>query len=122
RARYEPETEEDHGSAARRADAGGVAMIADQLLSRLQGVKQTGPDRWLARCPAHDDETASLSIREMDGKVLVHDFAGCATQEVVNAVGLELSDLFPARPTHRCKPGRQLFPAADVLRAVASEA
>jgi hypothetical protein len=94
-------------------------MIADALLSRLSGVKQTGADRWMARCPAHDDHRPSLSAREIDGdRVLVHCWAGCSVEDVLAAIGLALSDLFPKRPSHRGKPERRPFPAADVLRAV----
>ena len=74
-------------------------MSADILLSRLDGVKRTGPGRYLARCPAHEDRRASLSIRETeDEKTLIHCFAGCCVHEIVSAAGLELSDLFPPRP------------------------
>ena len=41
-------------------------MSADVLLSILEGVKRTGPGRWMARCPAHGDKSPSLSIRELD--------------------------------------------------------
>src|SRR5690349_1497938 len=34
---------------------------AQQILSHLQGVKQSGDQGWQAKCPAHDDGTASLS-------------------------------------------------------------
>jgi len=71
-------------------------MTAEVLLSRLEQVKQTGKDRWLARCPAHPDKHPSLNIRETpDGKVLIKCFTGCGAADVVAAVGLELSDLFP---------------------------
>lgn len=98
-------------------------MSVDALLSRLENVKRTGAGRWIARCPAHEDRRASLSVRELeDGRVLVHDFAGCSVQEVLGAVGLEMSDLFPEREAHHGKPERRPFPAADVLRCVAFEA
>lgn len=101
-------------------------MGADVLLAKLDGVKRTGPGRWLAKCPAHEDRRASLAIREADaGKILAHCFAGCSVHEVVAAAGLEMSDLFPPRPTepaHAGKPDRRPFPAADILRAVAFEA
>lgn len=101
-------------------------MSADTLLSRLDGVKPTGPGRWLAKCPAHDDGHASLSIRETESETtLVNCFAGCTVHEVVAAVGLELSDLFPPRPSDPAligKPERRPFPAADILRAIAFEA
>lgn len=95
----------------------------DTLLSRLDGVKRTGPDRWLARCPAHDDRHASLSIRVLgDGTVLIHDFAGCAPHEVVAALGLTLDALYPTCDGQHSRPGeRRPFAAADVLRAVEHE-
>lgn len=99
-------------------------MSADALLSALDGVKRTGSGRWLAKCPAHKDRTASLSIRELDDeRVLVHCFAGCSVHEVLASAGLEMDVLFPPRPIGHCgKPERRPFPAAEVLRAVAFEA
>ncbi len=93
------------------------------LLSRLEGVRQTGQGRWLAACPAHEDRTPSLSIRELsDGRVLIHDFGGCAAGDVLAAVGLRLSDLFPERLGDHVKGERRPFPAADILKALAFEA
>lgn len=66
----------------------------DALLARLDRVKSTGPDAWIASCPAHEDKRPSLSVRQTDDRVLVHCWAGCAAGEVVAAVGLELRDLF----------------------------
>ena len=97
-------------------------MTAAVLLSRLDGVRQTGPDRWLARCPAHDDRRPSLNVREADGdKVLVICRAGCSTENVLAAIGLTFDALYPERPTHRGKPERRPFPATDVFRAVEHE-
>lgn len=97
---------------------------ADRLLSRLEGVRQTGPGRWIAKCPAHDDRSPSLSIRELaDGQLLLHDFAGCAAADVVQAAGLSLADLFPdGGSSHhhgRRKPPR--IPAGDLLMLAARE-
>jgi hypothetical protein len=67
----------------------------DLLTSKLHGVKKSGSG-WSARCPAHDDRKASLSVSEGDdGRALVKCHAGCTTEQVVAAVGLELRDLFP---------------------------
>lgn len=98
-------------------------MSADILLSLLSKVKRTKPDSWLACCPAHDDKSPSLSIRETaDGRVLVHCFAGCAVHEIVSAVGLDTSDLFPPRTEQQFIKGeRRPFPAADILRALIPE-
>lgn len=96
-------------------------MSAETLLSMLDKVRKTGPDRYIARCPSHDDKSPSLTIRESDdGKVLVHCFAGCSVHEIVHAVGLELSDLFPPRQTYG-KPQHRAFSAADALRCLSFE-
>jgi hypothetical protein len=70
-------------------------MNLNEVASRLEGVKKSG-DGFMARCPAHDDGAASLSLAEGDGgKVLVKCFAGCATEDVLKARGLKMADLFP---------------------------
>lgn len=71
---------------------------AEALIPRLEKVKSRGPGSWMARCPAHDDRSPSLSIREADdGKILLRCMAGCRLEAIVKAVGLEVSDLFPPR-------------------------
>ncbi|MBN6742209.1 hypothetical protein JKG47_17095 [Acidithiobacillus sp. MC6.1] len=51
----------------------------DKVLSALDGVKKTGPDKWIARCPAHDDKRPSLSVKQADdGKVLFKCWSGCS--------------------------------------------
>lgn len=70
----------------------------DLLLSRLDKVRGKHP-KWQARCPAHSDNSPSLSIKEKDdGTLLVHCFAGCGGADVMTAIGLSMSDLFPDRP------------------------
>jgi len=97
-------------------------MSVDVLLHRLEAVRQTGPGRWIARCPAHQDRRPSLAVRELnDGRVLVHDFAGCPTHDVLCAIGLTMSDLFPERVADYARPERRPFAAGDVLRALATE-
>jgi hypothetical protein len=84
-----------------------LAMSAAQrLLDRLDGVRSAGAGRWMARCPAHNDGRPSLSIREADGRVLVHCFAGCDTRAVLGALNLRLSDLFDAHLGHGKPPLR----------------
>lgn len=49
----------------------------------------------MAKCPAHADGKPSLSLNATrDGLVLMHCFAGCTTEDVLAAVGLELRDLY----------------------------
>ena len=99
--------------------------MIDDLLCRLDKVRKTGPGRWIACCPAHDDKSPSLSIRELeDGRVLLHCHCGCSPADVLAAVGLEFADLFPpdSRAIGHANPERRPFPAADVLRALNREA
>lgn len=73
-------------------------MSAQDLLSRLERVRQSGRGRWTALCPAHGDRLPSLSIRELDdGRVLLRCFAGCSVESVLQAVGLGFESLFPER-------------------------
>lgn len=97
-------------------------MSADILLSKLHKVKKTGSSRWMACCPAHQDRSASLSIKEMDdGRVLIHCFAECDAADVLAAVGLEFTDLMPERKQGEFKPVRHPFSAFDALKALAFE-
>ena len=96
---------------------------AEALLERLEGVRRTGAGRWMARCPAHEDRRASLSVRELpDSRTLLHCFAGCETEAVLLAAGLTFDDLFPAPLTAHGRRERRPFNAHDVLEAVAFEA
>jgi hypothetical protein len=99
-------------------------VSADRLLDKLNGVKRTGADRWIANCPAHDDKRPSLNIRELgDGRLLIICRAQCATEDVLASVGLTFEDLYPERlPEHHYRREQRPFPAADVLRAVSFEA
>jgi hypothetical protein len=92
----------------------------DVLLQHLDKVRRTGPDSWMACCPAHEDRSASLSIRYDGEKTLIHCFAGCSVHEVMGAIGMEITDLFPPRE-HHGKPESRAFPAAAVLRAIGYE-
>lgn len=94
----------------------------DTLLSRLQKVHRTGNDRWKACCPAHDDKSPSLAIRDADGRLLLHCFGGCSTEAVLSAVGLTFSDLMPDQVLGNFKPERKPFYPGDVLKIAAFEA
>lgn len=56
----------------------------------------------MAKCPAHEDRDASLSITEICGKVLVHCFAGCSQLDVVAA--LKSRGLWPEWERRECLP------------------
>lgn len=97
-------------------------MRIEDFLSRLQKVRKAGPGRWVACCPAHEDKNPSLTVRELeDGRILIHCFPGCGVDEVVGAVGLTVSDLFPEKPIENARPLRKPFPAEDVIAAMELE-
>ena len=69
-------------------------MTAREFVSRLEHITKV-PTGWTARCPAHEDHNNSLSVGEgRDGRVLVKCFAGCTPEAIVEAMGLNMSDLF----------------------------
>jgi hypothetical protein len=69
----------------------------DLVLSRLDKVRPYGKG-YTASCPGHKDRTASLSIAAGDdGRLLLHCFAGCSVHDVIDAIGLTITDLFPCR-------------------------
>jgi putative DNA primase/helicase len=88
----------------------------DRVLELLTGVNRSG-DQFTARCPSHDDARPSLSIGlGDDGKVLIDCHAGCETQEVLQALGLTWTDLFPRR-AERTKEQRRVVSEYDYLSA-----
>lgn len=68
-------------------------MLFDEFLDRLENAHPSG-NGYDARCPAHEDRTASLSVTEDGEKILVHCKAGCDTKDVLEHMGLSFSDLF----------------------------
>lgn len=96
------------------------------LLQRLDKVKQTKPGHWVARCPAREDKTPSLSIRELDdGRVLLHDFGGSDYFDILAAVGIAPIELVPESLRHMqasTAPHRAPLPCCDAIRAIALQA
>ncbi|MEE3215522.1 MAG: AAA family ATPase, partial [Pseudomonadota bacterium] len=82
-------------------------MTFTEVLERFERVKRTG-DRATARCSAHEDRVASLSLSTGDGgTILLHCHAGCTTADIVEMAGLDLRDLF--------NEGAPLVPLTPVL-------
>jgi hypothetical protein len=66
----------------------------ERLLPLLKSVKKSGKGH-TAKCPAHEDRQASLSIGAGDdGRVLLKCHAGCTIDQIVSALGLTKADLF----------------------------
>jgi hypothetical protein len=95
------------------------------LLTKLPNAKKSG-NGWLARCPAHEDRRASLSISQGDdGRALLKCHAGCSAAAITAALGLKLKDLFPPKtgstPSHNGKaaPNGQAYATArDAVAAL----
>jgi hypothetical protein len=69
--------------------------VKAEAFARHLDARRTGAGRWLARCPAHEDRSPSLSIREgRKGRTLICCHAGCAVTGILKAAGLGLRDLF----------------------------
>ena len=99
-------------------------MTVESLLQSCNKVRETGHGKWIACCPAHEDRSPSLAIKECgDGRVLVHCFAGCEVEDVLASVGLQFPDLMPERigTEHSYKPMRQPFDARQVLECISHE-
>ena len=94
------------------------------ILDMLDGVRETGGGNYIALCPGHDDHTPSLSVKLIDdGRILLHCFAGCDISQIVNSMGLSLSDLMPETVAeHLSRPVRRSMPARDGLRSLTHEA
>jgi putative DNA primase/helicase len=69
---------------------------ADKICARVHKLKAAGHQQWTAQCPAHEDKVNSLSIGlGTDGRVLLHCHAGCSPGAVLDALHMNVSDLFP---------------------------
>lgn len=94
-----------------------------KVLDRLTAVRQSGDRRWIALCPSHQDKSPSLSIRETEeGRVLIYCFAGCGAVDVIDSIGLRISDLFEKPISHHLPPVRGGFNARELLELNAHEA
>ncbi len=94
-----------------------------RILEKLEKVRHKGGGQYSACCPAHDDKSPSLSVRETDEKILLHCFGGCSPAEVLAALGLSLSDLY-VRPLgdYGPLPKQRRWDARALLLMLAHEA
>jgi hypothetical protein len=61
-----------------------AAAIAEALTGRP--AKPLSGGNYLVCCPAHDDTSPSLSLRDGDRGLIVHCFAGCEARDVYQAI------------------------------------
>jgi hypothetical protein len=92
-------------------------MDSDAFRDRLDGVQPAGPGQWNAKCPAHEDREASLSVGVGRDRILLHCHAGCGLGSIMHALGLSWRDIFLDMPD----PGPIRIPSVQQIdRAMAS--
>lgn len=80
-------------------------VLHELVLPRLEGIRKQ-PSGYMARCPAHDDGKASLSVdRGKDQPVVLHCHAGCDRDAILAAIGLTWADV--------CKPREEREQAGE---------
>ena len=96
-------------------------MSIDTLISRLDNVKEIGGGKYLACCPAHDDRSPSLAITDDEGRMLLHCFAECDPESVLDAIGLTFSDLYPEPLGHHFKSKPPRISPREILASLDHE-
>lgn len=95
--------------------------IVAEISSRAKEFKRVGDGRYMFSCLLHQDNTpsAALTIKQ-DGTVLMHCFScGASGMDIVNALGIDPSSLFPQTDKLRYeKQGRSGFSAWQLLHAL----
>ena len=87
------------------------------ILDRLEGVRKSGAG-WIAKCPAHEDRSPSLSVKEGQRGVMLRCFAGCCFAAIVESMGLRQSDTFYESLS---APQKQHRATKALLKGVCSE-
>jgi hypothetical protein len=85
-------------------------------------VQPIGNNRYKALCPAHDDRSPSLAIKDDSDRLLLHCFSGCETKDVLGAIGLTFADIMPDKAMGNFKKVKKPFYAMDVLGIIKFEA
>lgn len=98
-------------------------MTVETFLTRFDRKTAAG-GQWLVRCPAHQDQKASLAVRRgEDGRVMLHCHAGCDTARILDVMGLTAADLFETKLDQRSsKVIEKMYPYCDEGDTVLYEA
>lgn len=79
----------------------------DELLAKFETVREDGHGGWMVSCPAHGDKNPSMHVSlGNDGRILIKCHAGCATEDVLAAIGLKMRDLMPDNGKGRARASR----------------
>jgi hypothetical protein len=74
-----------------------VNDLFERIVRELNGIKQTDGS-YNCLCPAHEDKDPSLHVTLKDRKILLHCFAGCSNEAVIDI--LRARDLWIDSPSH----------------------
>ena len=61
-------------------------LNAESIAMSLDKPRRSGPGKYMACCPTHDDKNPSLAITDADGTTLIYCFAGCQQRDVIDAL------------------------------------
>ncbi len=72
-----------------------MSITAEEIARQLGRGKESklGDGGWKTVCPAHDDKAASMTVRDVRGKILVRCHANCTQEAIIEA--LKDRDLWP---------------------------
>jgi len=98
-------------------------MAIETLLNALNGVKRKSQGHHVALCPVHNEKTPSLAVTDAgDGKILLHCFGcGAGAMEIISALGIDASELFPERDCFdfsKSERPRPAFTSQQLLTAI----
>jgi hypothetical protein len=74
-------------------------VIRDTLDNHGSKITNNRQGSFMAQCPHHEDSNGSLSVADKGDRVLIWCHAGCATEDVMRDLGLELGALFDGEPS-----------------------
>lgn len=83
------------------------------ILDHLEGVRSTG-GKHRAQCPAHGSKGLTLAVTlGRDDLPLIHCFAGCEPEQVLAAIGLSWTDVYPPRSGAQATPALPSYGIAE---------
>ena len=89
-------------------------------MNHFDGVRETGNGQYSCRCPAHEDKSASLGIKEGDeNRILLNCFAGCDVKSILESVGLDWKDILPDNKLYQAE--KHKFNPFAVLKMIRDE-
>ena len=89
-------------------------------MNHFDGVRETGNGQYSCRCPAHEDKSASLGIKDgEEGRILLNCFAGCDVKSILDSVGLDWKDILPDNQLYQVE--KHKFNPFAVLKMIRDE-